>query len=83
MEKYRYKNTHFFATMDPKRIIKMSFKVLYAIWGPTACYSMTFAGLYTALSRKVVGKIVHATIPKGNMGYDQYTVPDTVAVEPK
>ena len=24
---------------------------------------------------------VHATIPKGNMGYDQYTVPDTVAVE--
>ena len=27
-------------------------------------------------------KKVHATIPKGNMGYDQYTVPDTVAVEP-
>ena len=23
-----------------------------------------------------------ATIPKGNMGYVQYTVPDTVAVEP-
>ena len=22
-----------------------------------------------------------ATIPKGNMGYDQYAVPDTVAVE--
>ena len=37
---------------------------------------------YTAISRKVVGKNVHATIPKGNMGYDQYTVPDTVAVEP-
>ena len=36
----------------------------------------------TATSRKVVGKKVHATIPKGNMGYDQYTVPDTVAVEP-
>ena len=33
-------------------------------------------------SRKVVGKNVHATIPKSNMGYDQYTVPDTVAVEP-
>ena len=30
----------------------------------------------TAISRKVVGKNVHATIPKGNMGYDQYTVPD-------
>ena len=25
---------------------------------------------------------VHATIPKGKMGYDQYTVPDTVAVKP-
>ena len=37
---------------------------------------------YTAISRKVVGKTVHATISKGNMGYDQYTVPDTVAVEP-
>ena len=29
---------------------------------------------YTAFSRKVVGKNVHATIPKGNMGYGQYTV---------
>ena len=37
---------------------------------------------YTAISRKVVVKTVHATIPKGNTGYDQYTVPDTVAVEP-
>ena len=27
-------------------------------------------------------KKVHATIPKGNMGYDQDTVSDTVAVEP-
>ena len=30
---------------------------------------------YTAISN------VHATIPKGNMGYDQHTVRDTVAVE--
>ena len=37
--------------------------------------------LFTAISRKV-GKNVHATIPIGNMGYAQYTVPDTVAVEP-
>ena len=36
------------------------------------------AFLHTAISRKFVGKNVHATIPKGNMGYDQYTV----AVEP-
>ena len=32
--------------------------------------------LYTAISRKVVGKNVHATIPKGNMGYDRYNIPD-------
>ena len=37
--------------------------------------------LHTAISRKVVGENVQATIPKGDMGYDQYTVPDTVAVE--
>ena len=34
---------------------------------------------YTAISRKVVGE--KRAIPKGKMGYDQYTVPDTVAVE--
>ena len=38
--------------------------------------------LHKAISRKVVGKNVLATIPKGNMGYDQFTVPDTVAFEP-
>ena len=38
--------------------------------------------MYTAISRKVVGENVRATTPKGNIGYDQYTVPDTVAVEP-
>ena len=37
---------------------------------------------HTAISRKVVGKNVHATIPKGNMGYDQHTDPDAVAAEP-
>ena len=31
--------------------------------------------MFTAISRKIVGKNVHATIPKGNMGYDQYSVP--------
>ena len=35
-----------------------------------------------AISRTVVGQNVYSTIPKGNMGYDQYTVPDTAAVEP-
>ena len=37
--------------------------------------------MYTAILRKVVGKNVLATIPNGNMGYDQYAVPDTVAVK--
>ena len=37
--------------------------------------------VYTAVSRKVVGKNVYQTISKGNIRYDQYTVPDTVAVE--
>ena len=36
----------------------------------------------TAISRMVVGKNVHVTIPKGNMGYDQYTALHTAAVEP-
>ena len=31
---------------------------------------------YTAISRKLVGQNVHATIPKGNMGYDRYPFPD-------
>ena len=33
--------------------------------------------LYTAILRKVAAKNVHATIPEGNMGYDQYTIPNT------
>ena len=37
--------------------------------------------LHTAISRKVVGKNVHVTIVKGNMGYDQYAVPDNVAIK--
>ena len=36
---------------------------------------------HTAISRKVVEKKCDAPIRKGNMGYDQYAVPDTVAVE--
>ena len=39
------------------------------------------ASVYAAISRKVVGKTMHAAMPKGNMGYGQCTFPDTVAVE--
>ena len=37
---------------------------------------------YTAVSRKVVGKNAHATIPQASMGCNHYTVFDNVAVEP-
>ena len=50
------------------------------------CKVLRCTHCFTAISRKVVGKNVHRTIPKRNMGYylffSQYTVPDTVAVEP-
>ena len=49
-------------------------------WG-TPHFRIGLILLYTAISRKVVGENVHAIIPKGYMGYVQYTVPDTVAVE--
>ena len=39
-------------------------------------------GILYSYFEKGCGKNVHATIPQGDMGYDQYTVPDTVAVEP-
>ena len=38
--------------------------------------------LCTAIPRKVVGKNVHAATQKVSMGYDQYTVPHTVVIEP-
>ena len=49
---------------------------------PKRVYWHLFFLVYTVISRKAVGKNVHATVLEGNMGYDQYTVPDTVAVEP-
>ena len=49
------------------------YRYLHFIW---CCHCLQ---LYTAISRKVVGKNEHATIPKGKMGYDQCTVPDTIA----
>ena len=49
--------------------------------GGGGCWAQIMS-IYTAISGKVVGKYVHSIIPKDNMGYDQYTVPDTVAFEP-
>ena len=36
---------------------------------------------FTVFRERLSEKNVHTTIPKGNVGYDQYAVPDTVAVE--
>ena len=44
--------------------------------------SVTLPPKYSYFEKGCRKRNVHATIPKGNMGYDQYTVPDTVAVEP-
>ena len=60
--------------------IKENPLAVFPVFALNICYY--YFAYYTVISRKVVGKNVHATIPKGNMGYDQYTVPDTVAVEP-
>ena len=51
------------------------------MWGGGGCWAQIMS-IYTAISGKVVGKYVHSIILKDNMGYDQYTVPDTVAFEP-
>ena len=53
-------------------------KIMYVLF----CYFCNLLHIYTAILRKVVRRNVHATISKGNMGYNQYTVPDTAAVEP-
>ena len=52
------------------------------IWPTSTSGTETGRKMFPVISSKVVGKKVLATIPKGNMGYDLYTVPDTVAVEP-
>ena len=35
---------------------------------------------HTPISRKIVGKNMHAKILKGNMAYDQHTVPDVLSL---
>ena len=74
-----------------KYLQKFSWFPIYFKWGKLPCLPQDnstnhrsetqksmwdVGGQHTAISRKVVGKNVHATNPKGNMGYNQYTVPD-------
>ena len=42
---------------------------------------ITLQGIYSCFEKVCRIKNVHATIPKGYMRYDQYAVPDTVAVQ--
>ena len=50
--------------------------MVYAEFGGQAeCIMGNWKIENTAISRKIVGKNVHATIPKDNMGYYQYTDP--------
>ena len=49
------------------------------LWSSSSLWLFHFSERsFKAILRKVVRKIVHATILRGNMGYDQYTA---VAVE--
>ena len=57
-------------------IKKMLFKEIKIFFYVLAVHVHMRICSYTAISRKVVGKNVHATIPN-----DQYTFPDSVAVE--
>ena len=46
------------------------------LWSSSSLWLLHFSERSsTAILIKVVGKTVHVTFPKGNMGYDQYTVP--------
>ena len=77
----------------PCKILVYVFQKLSSLMAQTYCainpwlwfiFSVKYRqGLKTFFKQKISQKNVHATILKGNiMGYDQYTVPDTVAVEP-
>ena len=44
-------------------------------------FSLLLLVIYSYFEKGCRKQKVHATIPKGNMGYDQFTVPDTVAFE--
>ena len=52
---------------------------LWGFWGESHI-PVGILLLYIAISRKVVGKNAHSTIPNGHMGYDQYTVLESLAV---
>ena len=59
-------------TCQPGGLERAVVQCLYPRW----VQFVVFSSSYTAILRTVVGKNVHATIPKGDMGYDQYTLPD-------
>ena len=70
-----------FEILLPSKFIAKDFLITKLAQKERTSFS-SFFFLYTAISRNCCRKNVHATIPKGYMGYVQYTVPETVAVEP-
>ena len=65
-----------FRTESGQLLVLINFSFIYSVYNSYILWYLVSTFGHTAISRKVVGKIVHSTIPKGNMGYDQYTVPD-------
>ena len=58
--------------------LKLQFpRYLQWTWSATQPFLVSaVVNLYTYFEKGCRKKKVHVTIPKGNMGYDQYTVPD-------
>ena len=73
-KKFEYKTEKELNTFGTIVTISQSELEKYSAHCPSASPMGQF-NPYTAISKKVVGKNVHTTISKGNMGYDQYTVP--------
>ena len=51
-------------------------------WELSSAYRLIFVIVIYSYFEKGCRKNVHATIPKGNMRYDQFTVSDTVTFAP-
>ena len=71
------KKTSHYAPLDnnTKQYTKKVFFLNYVLFCTTAKVITVYSYF-----EKLVRKNVYATIPKGYMGYDQYPVPDSVAV---
>ena len=80
----QFLRAHWYIERGP--LLLLSFQLIAKSWNLQKLSKLTGSFLNLIgiqLFREMLSeKNVHATIPKGNMGYEQYTVPDTVDVEP-